>query len=175
MSTTINAPAYYVCATDYSGPNEELRLNGGVVSITTAPLYTERELNTIWNDWHVYQHGPFSTLEEAQAELARIYGPCRQCEVVTNDPALAAVIVASYSIGEYERLTKEQTESYMQDLRAVSADMSDPALEEYADGIRDFLRSEYQEDSDYILEILEEHRDYLRTEEGWWEEDPEAL
>lgn len=171
MFATINAPAYYVCATDYSGPDEELRLNGGAISITTAPLYTEKDLRTSWNDWHAYQHGPFSTLAEAQAELARIYGPCRQCETVTDDPELAAVIVASYSLGEYEQLTKAQTESYMQDLSAVSADMSDPALEEYAAEIRDFLRSEYMEDSDYILDILEEYRDRLRTEAGWWDTD----
>ena len=165
---------YYVCTSRYSGPDESLRLNGDNIAITTAPLYTDKDLVTTCNDWSAEQAGPFATLQDAREYMERTYGECRQTEYAA-DPDLAAVIVESYSVGAYEQLTKEQTESYMQDLGAVTADTSDPELEEYADEIRDFLRSEYQEDSDYILEILEEHRDRLRTEEGWWEEDPEAL
>lgn len=97
MSNTINAPAYYVCASEYHGTDEELLREGVGICITTAPIYREQDLAPSSTGWYAYQHGPFRSLKEAEIALARIYGPCDQVGSATDDPALAAVLVASYS------------------------------------------------------------------------------
>ena len=160
---------YYVCASIYVGPDEQDRLNGSSVSITTRPWFTEKYLGTVWCDWSAEQEGPFASLSKAQDYMQTKYGDCRPIDKDWAEPDELPDIVECYAIGAYEQLTKEDTLTWLYDGLSdlVSADTSDPQLEKTADEVLATMQSDFNMSSPYILEILEEYRNHLRTEEDW--------
>ena len=167
---------YYVCASIYVGPDEQEQLNGSSVSITTRPWFTEKDLASIYSDWSAEQEGPFATLPEAQKYMQTKYGDCRPIDKDWAEPDILPDIVECYAIGAYEQLTKEDTRTWLYDglEDLVSADTTDPQLEKTADEVLATMQADFNMSSTYILEILEEYRDCLRTEEGWWDDASEA-
>lgn len=176
-----NTTQYFICASTYHGFDQHLLNNGDTIAITTAPLYTDEQQRTIRNDWGCAQYGPFSTLDEARAEMTRIYGPCREIENIdqqkwhteaewacpsdryeSTEPETHPEIVESYAVGEYEVLTENETKDAIN--LFPPAEATDKELREMADAIYDWLHSE-GEHCDYveIEEILVERRDRARA------------
>ncbi len=175
-----NTNQYYLCASTYHGADLHLLNNGATVAISTAPLYTEEQQRMIYNDWGCAQYGPFSTLDEARAEMVKIYGPCREIEdideqkwhteaewacpsgkyeILKEEPL--PEIVESYAVGQYEVLTKEETKDII-DL-FPSPKMTDEKIREEAEDLLDWMHSEGEHcDLDDIEEILTERRERAR-------------
>lgn len=105
---TANNTQYWVCASIYHGFDERLQNNGDTVRITTVPIYTDEEQQTIYCDWGYSQEGPFDRLEEAREAMVALYGPCREIE--KDDPVYRAVTVETWAVHQYYILTKEQAE-----------------------------------------------------------------
>lgn len=153
---------YYVCASVYVGPDEDLRLNGTNIAITDAPMYSAGDCASVYNDWSAEQAGPFQTQQEALDYMERTYGACRPMESAA-DPEIAGHILETYAAGLYERLTRPATEEFLSgcldDICAATTDEELAAMEaELLNG----MQANQGLTSDYILDVLEAERERRR-------------
>lgn len=159
MTTATNNAAYYLCASIYHGCDQNLLNNGDNIRITTAPIYSEDEQSMIRNDWGCAQYGPFATLEEARAEMVRIFGPCREIEY--DDPEYNAIVEEAYAAGQYYTLSRAEAGEVIDQFPA--ADMTDTEIREEAEAVLQWMHSEGEHcDLDDIEEILTERRNRER-------------
>ena len=108
MTATENNTQYWVCASTYHGFDESLQNNGDTVRITTVPIYTDEEQQTICCDWGCSQDGPFDNMEEAREAMVALYGPCRQFDY--EDSEYRYFVKEAWAVHQYYILTKGQAE-----------------------------------------------------------------
>lgn len=128
---------YYVIETRYIGPGQDTDqyVDADKIEISTNPAITNssREKRTEgWcgttNDWAVYAHGEYATIEAARAAIAKIFGEVRTSDAVGEDfDSDNADVVKTYKPGRYIPMSSEATadwahESMQSDINAKTTD-----------------------------------------------------
>jgi hypothetical protein len=164
---------YYVIETNYVGPNPSQNLDADTIEIATEPARTNSSHEVRldgWcgttNDWAVYAHGEFVTIEEARAAIAEKFGDVRDC---TPDDSKfdAESVVEVCRRGRYAPMNAAQTVDWCcEGLREdVSADTTDERIAALVDEYEDAANGEgYTLDESALSEYITEHRDELRDE-----------
>lgn len=108
---------YYIIETQYVGPNQDQDQYVDVdrVEISTSPAVTNssrEECTEGWcgttNDWAVYAHGEYATIEEALAAVAEKFGEVRDADAAYPDSG----IVETYKLGKYTPMGIEETSQW---------------------------------------------------------------
>jgi len=106
------AQGFYIIETSYVGPNSDQNIDADKIEISTSPatanlngeVKTEGWCGTT-NDWAVYAHGEYETIDEARAAIKSQFGNVRECD---EDNCYDGV-VESYRTGKYIPMNTEQT------------------------------------------------------------------
>lgn len=128
---------YYIIETKYVGPNQtqDQYVDVDMIEISTSPAITNssREERTEgWcgttNDWAVYAHGEYATIEEARAAMTEKFGEVRDSNAngdsfESNDEN----VVETYKPGKYVPMSSQATadwayESIQSDIEADTTD-----------------------------------------------------
>lgn len=165
---------YYIIETNYVGPNQtqDQYVDVDMIEISTSPAITNSSHEVRlegWcgttNDWAVYAHGEYQTIEEARAAIIEKFGDVRDLspEGYSFDSHDAAV-VEIYKPGKYEPMSRQATADWAyHGINAdIGADTTDERIAELvADYEDDANRDGYTLDSD-LRNFMEERRQDLR-------------
>lgn len=161
---------YYIVETNYVGPNPKQHLNDDTVAITTEPprgnsgnypVITDGWCGTT-NDWAVYAHGEFDTIEEARDEISETWGD-DVAELDQNghdDPN----IVELYRIGKYESMDSDSSIEWCWECRRdVTKNTTDEEIEKIVEECESYVNDEGGTlDTDSVTKMLTEYRDELK-------------
>ena len=170
---------YYIISIDYVGPNSDQHVDANSIEIRTAPATTNssHEPRTDgWcgttNDWAVYAHGEYPTLQAAQAAVREIW-PCVRDRDPEGDDYMPESyeaeeygVVAVYKPGKYSPMGRDATADWAYEgIRAsISADTTDAEIRDMVDEFECAANSDgYTLDSD-LQAMMEERRQDLRDE-----------
>lgn len=136
---------YYIIETKYVGPNEEQHeyVDVNTIEISTAPAITNRSREECiegWcgttNDWAVYAHGEYATIEEARAAIAEKFGDVRDSDHLNGDrfEPDSGDVVEVYKPGKYYPWSMEAVDiwaaEFIQDV--IEADTTDERIAGFA-------------------------------------------
>jgi hypothetical protein len=173
--------SYYVVETNYEGPNRDRYIDADRVEIWTVParhntsgrICLEGWCGTT-NDWGVYAHGEYDTLEGARAAIAEKFGGVREGDVEPHERFLwdydgddDGEIVERYRLGAFIPYTRDETaewawESMEQD---ITANTTDERLGELVDEYEAAANREGITLHDDLWDVLAEFRERLREDE----------
>lgn len=130
---------YYVISGEYVGPNqgEENYTDIDVIEIRTTPAtynMSGEDCLTGWcgthNDWCVYAHGGYETLEQARECIASNFGETRRYGQDGDAIEFSESVIEVYKPGKYEPMSSQQTEDWCYGTFAddISADTTDERL-----------------------------------------------
>lgn len=139
---------YYIIETNYVGPNQyqDNYTNQDIITITTSPAINNgnREEQTAgWcgttNNWAVYAHGEYPTIEEARDAMIEILGDVRGCDANGRHYEAAPIddhIVEVYRPGKYETMSLDASKDWAwEGISAdITADTTDERIAELARG-----------------------------------------
>lgn len=128
---------FYIIETNYVGPNhnEDQYVDVDKIEISTSPAITNssrEECTEGWcgttNDWAVYAHGEYATIEKARATISEKFG-----EVRDSDPngdsfeSYEEDVVETYKPGKYAPMSRQATanwayEGIQSDIEANTSD-----------------------------------------------------
>jgi hypothetical protein len=139
---------FYVIETTYTGPNQnqDQYADADTIEIRTTPargnMSSEVRLDG-WcgttNDWAVYAHGEYDTIEKARAAIAEKFGEVREEDPVGDFPEFYDdAVVASFRPGKYEPMGREATAVWTYE--AIQADIAAETTDERIDE----LEAEYE-------------------------------
>jgi hypothetical protein len=133
---------YYIVEQNYVGPNrdEDQYVDADRIEIRTSPAIANRSRRPRtegWcgttNDWAVYAHGQYTTIEDARAAIADIFGDARDCDAhghrfESDDDAVVEV----YRPGKYAPMSSQATADWAYDaIRSdITADTTDERITE---------------------------------------------
>lgn len=109
---------YYVIEINYNGPSQEQHVDADKIEISAACAVTNsrREKCTSgWcgttNDWSVYAHGEYVTLEQAQVAIAEKFGKVRDADP-DGDAFESDIpnVVKTYKAGLYSKMSRHATQ-----------------------------------------------------------------
>ena len=166
---------YYVVETKYVGPNQDQDqyVDADHIDITTTPAagnMSGEECLEGWcgttDDWAVFAHGAYKTLEEARQAVEKKFAPCREDDDLEQYAEYEGV-VARFRLGEYAPMSKNMAADWLYSgmEQDIAAETSDQRLAE--------LVEEYETEANYQgstlqgtdpMEILREYRQRLRDE-----------
>jgi hypothetical protein len=142
---------YYVIETKYVGPNQnqDQYVDADTIEIRTSPALTNsshEERTEGWcgttNDWAVYAHGEYATIEEARAAITEEFGEVRDADANgdsfdSDDEA----VVETYKPGQYAPMSSQATADWAYDgiQSDIEADTTDERIAE--------LVAEYEEEA----------------------------
>lgn len=170
---------YYLIERNYVGPNPYAPqfVDADELYITTIPARTNSS-NKIrtegWcgttNDWAIYAHGEYETIEKAREAIAEKFGETRIQEPWEYDEF--ENVVERYKRGKYIPMSAEETADWAYD--GIQADITADTTDEEIDA----LVSEYEINaraSGYMLDsdlddIMKERRQELRDKRAEEEE-----
>lgn len=128
---------YYVIETNYVGPNQsqEQYIDINTIGISTSPAITnsshEKRIEG-WcgttNDWDIYAHGEYATIEEARTAIANKFGEVRDCDAHGDSfNSDDEDVVKIFKPGKYVPMSKHATadwayESIQTDIKADTTD-----------------------------------------------------
>lgn len=168
---------YYIIETNYAGPNQtqDKYVDANKIEISTSPAITNsssyEECTDGWcgttNDWAVYAHGEYATIEEARAAITEIFGEVRDSNA--NGDSFKSYdedVVETFKPGKYEPMSRSATAdwAYGGILSDIDADTTDERIAE--------LVAEYEAeannngctlDSD-LVDFMQERRQERRDE-----------
>jgi len=167
---------YYVIKTTYVGPNqfEDQFVDVDKIEIRTSPAVTNMSGESCtdgWcgttNDWAVYAHGEYATVEEARAAITTEFG-----EVRDSDPNGVSFesydenIVETYKPGKYEQMSSRATADWadagiQQDIDANTTD--EHIAELVAEYEAEANSQGYTVDGD-LKKLIQDRRQELRNE-----------
>lgn len=163
---------FYVIETHYAGPNpldsNNIDANTIVISTTPATTNSSQEVRLDgWcgttNDWAVYAHGEYPSVELARAAIATRFGDVRASDAngafVSDDDTVIEV----YKPGRFAPMTKEHTGDWAFDgIQAdISATTSDERIAELVAEYEAEANSEgFTLDSD-LADMMKERRQEL--------------
>jgi len=169
---------YYIIETNYVGPNQdqEQYVDADKIEISVTPAIqnsSREECTDGWcgttNDWAVYAHGEYATIEEARAAIAEIFGEVRDSNgngdiFETNE--FEEDVIEIYKPCKYAPMSSEATENWAYDWieRDINAETTDARIIE--------LVAEYEEEANEygstlsgdLDEFMRERRQQLRDE-----------
>lgn len=166
----------YIIETNYVGPNQtqDKYVDVDKIEISTSPAITNssnEERIEGWcgttNDWAVYAHGEYATIEEARTAVTEKFGDVRDTDA--NGDSFESYdedVVEVYKPGKYEIMSSEATaewayESIQSDIDANTTDERIARLvAEYEAAAND---DGYTLDSD-LEYLMQERRQELREE-----------
>jgi hypothetical protein len=162
---------YYVISTDYNGPNAAEHLNSNTIEIRNEPMRGNSgdrpEITDGWcgttNDWSVYAHGEYETLEAARAALHQIEPATRpdtsglHCDEATYE---------SFLVGAYNLQSENEVGDwlYFGMSESVTAETTDAQLAELAGDFELIANEEGMGLNDEAIGILCKYRDELRED-----------
>lgn len=161
---------YYVIETKYVGPNQlqDQYTDVDTIAISTTPAITNsshEERTQGWcgttNDWAVYAHGEYATLEEARAAIAQEFGDVRSDETADDEN-----VVELYKPGKYAPMSREATEDWTFDgiQESIDADTTDERIAELVAEFEEIANGEgYTLDSD-LDDLMKARRQELQDE-----------
>ena len=163
---------YYIIENNYVGPaNEQITdLDNVVISTTAAKTNCSQEEKTEgWcgttNDWAIYAHGEYDTIEEARAAITDKFGAVRDTdpngERYDSDDE---DVVETYLPGKYAPMSSESTAywAYEGIQSDIEADTTDERIAELvAEYEAEANSNGYTLDSD-LEDFMQERRQELR-------------
>lgn len=167
---------YYVIETKYVGPNQtqDNYVDADKIEISTTPAITNssREERTEgWcgttNDWAVYAHGEYATIEEARAAIATKFGEVRDSD--PNGDSFESDdedVIETYKPGKYTPMSSQATADWAYDgiQSDIEADTTDERIAELvAEYEAEANSNGYTLDSD-LESLMQERRQELRDE-----------
>jgi len=166
---------YYVIETNYVGPNQAQNQYADIdrIEISTSPAITNsshEERTEGWcgttNDFAVYAHGEYATIEEARAAITDRFGEVRDSDA--NGKAFESDdehVVETYKPGKYTPMSSQATADWAYEaIQSVAADTTDERIAELVGELEVAANGEgYTLDSD-LEEFMKERRQELRDE-----------
>lgn len=145
---------YYVIESEYVGPiSSNETLDNHWVFIQTEPGRTNSSNEPREEGWlgntnnvSVYARGAFGTLEEAKSFIAKEFGKCR----FDDEWEYGGVVVAAYTVGEFERVSYDAAETWMFD--GLEYDVNHRLSEDEIASLAEFYIREARE-SNYRMDI----------------------
>ena len=172
MTTTIKATKYYIIEKNYVGPNKDQHVDADKIYIRTSPAFTNQsheERTEGWcgttNDWSVWAHGEYDTIEEARAAIAYKFGEVRDENVTYNEDAND--VIESHKPGKYAPMSSQVAEDWAYEIQSnINGETTDADIA--------VLLAEFEADANlegYTLDSVEDliremqaRRDELRDE-----------
>lgn len=133
---------YYIIETNYVGPNQDQDQYADLdrIEITTAPAITNsshEERTEGWcgttNDYAVYAHGEYATIEGARAAIEEKFGDVRDRDANGDEwRSDDDDVVETYKPGKYTPMARQETADWAYEgIQAdISADTSDERIAE---------------------------------------------
>lgn len=173
---------YYIIKTNYVGPNQnqDQYVDVDKIEISTSPAITNsshEERTEGWcgttNDWAVYAHGEYATIEEARAAITEKFGEVRDSDA--NGDSFESDdedVVETYKPGKYAPMSSQQTADW-----AYEGIQSDIEAETTAERIAELV-AEYEAEAncyggtlnsdlkDFMQDRRQELRDELKMNHG---------
>lgn len=166
---------YYIIENNYVGPNQtqDQYVDADKIEISTTPAMTNsshEERTEGWcgttNDWAVFAHGAYATIEEARAAITEKFGEVREFEGNGN----SVDVVETYKKGKYAPMGRQETADWAYEgMRSdIKAETTDERISELvAEYEADANRNGYTLDSkleDFMLDRRQELRDEQEDE-----------
>ena len=160
---------YYIVEYQYIGLGDEESL----IRIQTTPA---RDLDGdvcidgrcgAWNDWVVYGHGEYMTLDDARAAIPEKFGDVREVYDDYDDYYYNAI--DTYKFGRYEPLDKYESCDYFRDY--IQSDVNRDTTNERIDELiteYEIIANEdgYTLDADGLAKLIRDYRDELASEDA---------
>ena len=171
----INPVRYYIVETIYIGPNgdEDRFIDADTIEIRTEPAIDngDRIRKEGWcgsaNDWSVYAHGEFRTLEAARSALLEKFSPVRDADA-NGDPfePMDLDVVEVYRPGQYAPMTSDATDSWSYPglEEEITPEATDERITELVAEFTAELNSMGLAPHPKLREIMEEYRQSLIDE-----------
>lgn len=176
---------YYIIETKYTGPNQDQYVDADKIEITTTPAIgnsSGEECIEGWcgttDDWAVYAHGEYETLEEARDAIIETFGVVRDSDPDGNSfESFDENVIEVYKPSKYAPLSSWATADW-----AYEGIRSD--IDAYTtDGCIAELVIKYEEEANrhgYTLHsdlegFMQDRRDELRSELLSQEKDRQAI
>lgn len=177
-----NQQKFYIVETIYAGPNpnDSQYVDADTIKITSTPargnmsgeIVTKGWCGTT-NDWAVYAHGEYASLESAQSAVAEIFGETRYCdpgynEFESDDPDVVEV----YKPGKYAPMSSQETadwsyECIESDIQAdTSDDQISELIKEYEAEVNSYGNTLDSDIEEFMKKARQEKRDELFTVES---------
>ena len=171
---------YYVIETNCIGPNrtQDRYVDVDTIEIRTSPAITNsshEECTEGWcgttNDWAVYAHGEYTTVEEARAAITEKFGEVRDSDV--NGDSFESCnedVVEIYKQGKYVPMSSQATsewtyEAIQSDIEAETTDARiDALVDEYEAKANSNGRTLHSDLEDFMKERRQELRDEMEDE-----------
>lgn len=165
---------YYITATEYVGPNQDQAnyIDADTIEISTEPARTnmsnEIEIDG-WcgttNDFAVYAHGEYNTLDEARDAIKDIFGDVRDHYVgfdyfESDDENVIEV----YKPGQYQPMTDNETGDWLYE--SIHTDINADTSDEQMDKLVTIYESEANSEG-YTLGNIEKLMEQYRLELKW--------
>ncbi|MEN1399022.1 hypothetical protein [Pseudomonas aeruginosa] len=165
---------YYIIETNYVGPNQaqDRYVDVDKIEISTSPAITNsshEERTEGWcgttNDWAIYAHGEYVTIEEARAAIAEKFGSVRDCDPSGDSfESYDEDVVETYKPGKYAPMSSEATADWAYEgiQSDIEADTTDERIAELVAEYEAAANNQgYTLDSDLDV-FMVKHRQNLR-------------
>ena len=162
---------YYLISTNYVGPykNESAYVDADRIEISDSPARKnfsreeciEGDCGTT-NNFTVYAHGEYSTIEECRAAIAEKFGDVREVEGDNTGD-----MVETYAPGRYTPLTPEETEDWWASegvVPDINAETPDAVIEELLTEYEYVANKEGYALHSSMADIMRARRQVLRDE-----------
>lgn len=167
---------YYIIETKYVGPNQtqDQYVDVDKIEISTSPAITNsshEERTEGWcgttNDWAVYAHGEYATIEEARAAITDKFGEVRDSDANGNNfESGYEDVVETYKPGQYAPMSSQATADWAYEgiLSDIEADTTDERIAELVSWYEAEANSNgYTLDSD-LKYFMQKRRQELRDD-----------
>lgn len=167
---------FYVIENKYTGPNQDQDQYADVdtIVISSAPAVTNlsiEERTEGWcgttNDWAVYAHGEYETIEAARAAIAEKFGYVRDRDPNWDEfESMDDDVIEVFKPGKFSPMSREAVVmwSYEAAKEDVEADTTDEEIAGMVSEYEDDANSNGYSCADHIEDVLIEFRDNLREE-----------
>lgn len=167
---------YYIIVTNYVGPNQtqDQYVDVDKIEISTSPAITNsshEERTEGWcgttNDWAVYAHGEYVTIEEARAAVTEKFGEVRDSDANGDSfKSCDESVVEIYKPGKYAPMSSSCTADWAYEgiQSDIEADTTDERIAELVVEYEAEANSNgYTLDSD-LAYFMQQRRQELRDE-----------
>ncbi|MGK8233930.1 hypothetical protein ACLGGT_07080 [Roseovarius sp. MS2] len=157
---------YYVIETNYIGPNQtqDKYVDADKIQISTSqPTISNRSQE----DWAIFAHGEYATVEEARAYIVEEFGDVRKCN--PYDESFSShdeAIVELYKPGNYTLMSIEATSNWVDSAIQfdINADTTDERIDELVAKYEADVNSEGYTLNSVVKSIMQYRRQELRDE-----------
>lgn len=166
---------YYIVKTQYVGPNpsDDQHVDAGRIDIRDTPAITNSSREPRidgWcgttNDWAVYAHGEFATIDDARTAIAEKFGAVREIDFseYSYDPAIDGIIQA-FRPGKYIPMSRAATADWIYDgmQHDINAATTDDEINNLASDYAIVANQAGYELDRHVTEMMTDYRQELRN------------